>query len=96
MSSQTTTTIDPVPGVVMGGAPEVLREVSQQVSGLRDILWAARAGAELMDTAAWVESVKSQLDAVQLDVVRGLEARGDAKRMGRTTTRRHPPITPDG
>ena len=86
MSSQSTTTIDPVPGVDAGGAPEVLRDAGRLVSELREVLWAARSGGELMDTATVIEGVKSELDAIMLDVVREIEARDDAKRLGWAST----------
>ncbi len=85
MSSQTTT-IDPGLGVAVRGAPEVLRDAGRLVSELREVLWAARGGGELMDTAAGIETMKSELDAVMLDVVREIEVRGEAKRMGWAST----------
>ncbi len=86
MSSQTTTTIDPVPGVVVGPTPRALDEARQLVSGLADTLWAARGGAELMDTVVEIEALKSQLDAVLVDVARELDARDEVKRTGWAST----------
>jgi hypothetical protein len=82
VSSQTTTTIDPDLCVVVGGAPAVLSEARGLVTGLGETLWAARDGAELMDTVVGIEALKSQLDAVLLEVARELDARNEVTRSG--------------
>jgi hypothetical protein len=53
---------------------------------LRDTLWAAHDGAELMDTVAEIEALKSGLDAMELEVVRELEATGAVKDRGWAST----------
>src|SRR5659263_578056 len=56
------------------GIPAVLATVRRQVRELTDTLWAARDRGELMNTFAELEALKSTLDAVELEVVRELEA----------------------
>ena len=51
-----------------------------------ETLWAARDRVELMDTVAEIEALKSTLDAVQLGVVRELEATSAAKAVGCAST----------
>ena len=57
-----------------------------RVAGMADTLWAARDGGELMDVVAEVEALKSTLDAIELEVVRELEATGAVKSAGWAST----------
>jgi len=45
-------------------------------------LWAAHEGGELMDLVAEIEALKSTLDAVELQVVRQLDATGAVRGAG--------------
>ena len=58
----------------------------QQVAELAQTLWAARRGDELMDTVTQIETLKSTLDALELDVTRELEATHAVKPMGWAST----------
>jgi hypothetical protein len=51
-----------------------------------DTLWAAREGGELMEVVAEVEALKATLDALELPVVRELEATGVVKSVGWAST----------
>ncbi len=53
---------------------------------LTETLWAARQPAELMDLLAEVEALKSTLDALELGVVRELDATGAVKPAGWAST----------
>jgi hypothetical protein len=64
----------------------VLARIRGEVRDLADTLWAAREPSELMDTVAGIEALKSTLDAVQLRVVRELEATGGVKAAGWAST----------
>ena len=68
------------------GVPAALHQIRGQVRGLGDTLWAARDRAELMDTITEIEAVKSTLDALQLGVVRELEATAAVKAVGWAST----------
>ncbi len=68
------------------GVPAALHQIRGQVRDLTDTLWAARDRAELMDTVAEIEAVKSTLDALQLGVVRELEATAAVKAVGWAST----------
>ena len=56
------------------GAPGVLARMQGEVRELAHTLWAARQPGELMETVAEIEALKTTLDALELDVVRELEA----------------------
>ena len=58
----------------------------KQVTELAQTLWAARRGDELMDTVTQIETLKSTLDALELDVTRELEATHAVKPMGWAST----------
>lgn len=64
----------------------VLRGMRQQLAALGETLWAARAGDEIVDTTVEIEAIKSQLDALELDLVRELEARREPQRLGWAST----------
>ncbi len=68
------------------GVPAALAQMRGEVRGLAETLWAARDRAELMDTVAEIEAVKSTLDALQLGVVRELEATSAVKAVGWAST----------
>jgi hypothetical protein len=65
-----------------GGVPAALAGLRAQVGDLAGTLWAARGPVELMDTLVGIETLKSTLDALGLDVVRELEATGAVKPRG--------------
>ena len=69
-----------------GGVAGVLAEIRREVRGLVETLWAARDADELMDTVVEVEALKSTLDALELSVVRELEATGAVKQSGWAST----------
>ena len=81
-----TSTILPPQSPVTSGAPGVLGEAGLLIRGLRDVLWAARDDGEKMETVAAIESLKSQLEAVELDVVRELDATRGAQALGWAST----------
>jgi hypothetical protein len=56
------------------GIPAVIVQAQRQIRELADILWAARTPAELMDGIAEIEALKSTASAVQLAMVRELDA----------------------
>ena len=68
------------------GVVAVLDRVRGEVSGLSGTLWAARARGELMDGVAAIEALKSTLDAVELAMVRELDATGAVKPAGWAST----------
>ncbi len=68
------------------GVPGVLVGMRTQVRELAQTLWAARDRSELMATIAEVESLKATLDALELGVVRELEATGAVKTAGWAST----------
>jgi hypothetical protein len=61
-------------GPAVPGVPGALAAIRGQVGELAETLWAARDRAELMDTVTEIEALKSALDALELGVVRDLEA----------------------
>jgi len=67
-------------------APGRLAVLRSEVGELARTLWAARDRHELMDTVAEVEALKSALDALELEVVRELEATGAVKPLGWAST----------
>jgi hypothetical protein len=56
------------------GVPAVLERVRREVRELTSTLWAARSADEKMDTVAEIEALKSTLTAIELQVVRELDA----------------------
>jgi hypothetical protein len=56
------------------GIPAVLAQMRTRFAALTETLWAARPAGELMDTVAEIEALKSTLDALELGVVREVEA----------------------
>ena len=78
--------IDPLSTSGAGSVPGVLDRIRGEVRGLGGTLWAARSPAELMDGVVAVESLKSVLDAVELAMVRELEATSAVKAVGWAST----------
>lgn len=70
-----------------GSPAAVLDEIRGQVLELSRTLWAARSAGELTDTVTSIESLKSTLDAVALDVVAELDATNGVKDQGWASTR---------
>ena len=68
------------------GAAGVLTRMQGQVRELAETMWAARQPGELMDTVAEIEALKTRLDALELDVVRELEATDAVKPLGWAST----------
>ena len=68
------------------GVLERLGAMRSEAAELWHTLWAARDRAELMDVVAEVEALKSTLDALQLEVVRELEATNAVKPLGWAST----------
>ena len=66
--------------------PRVLARIRHHVAELASTLWAARPGAELMETVAEIEALRSTLDALELAVLVELEATGAAKTAGWAST----------
>ena len=83
MSSQP---IDPRNTTGAGGVAGALASVRGEVRGLTTTLWAARPRAELMDAVAEVEALKSTLDALELAMVRELDATHAVKEAGWAST----------
>ena len=83
MSSQP---IDPRGTTGSGGVAGALASVRGEVRGLTTTLWAARPRAELMDAVAEVEALKSTLDALELAMVRELDATHAVKEAGWAST----------
>jgi hypothetical protein len=75
------------PTPVSGSASEVLGIAAGMVAGLVDTLWAARSAGELLATVRAVEGLRSVLDAVQLQVVVEVDARGAAQGEGWASTK---------
>ena len=57
----------------------VLSVLRETVGDLADVLWAARAPEELLETLRQIERLRSALDAVQLQVVAELDATDGVK-----------------
>ena len=76
--------LDSTPGA--GGVPAELAQIRGVVRGLTDTLWAARSTNELMDTITEIEALKSTLDALELGVVRELDATNGVKTSGWAST----------
>jgi hypothetical protein len=68
------------------GVPAVLERVRRQIRELTSTLWAARSADEKMDTVAEIEALKATLDAVELQVVRELDATHAVKPLGWAST----------
>lgn len=78
---------DPEPAASgAAGVPRVLAGLRSQVHDLAQTLWAARDRAELMATVTEVEALKASLDALELGVVRELEATAAVKTVGWAST----------
>ena len=69
-----------------GGVAGELARFRSSVKAMGETLWAARGREELMDTVAEIEALKSSLDAVELEVVRELDATGAVKPAGWAST----------
>ncbi len=69
-----------------GGVAGELARFRSVVKAMGETLWAARGREELMDTVAEIEALKSSLDAVELEVVRELDATGAVKPAGWAST----------
>ena len=65
----------------------VVAAVTGAVAGLGQTLWAARAGAELVDMVRALERLRSVLDAVELGVIAEVHATGAAAGAGWASTR---------
>lgn len=65
----------------------VLSAVAEVVTGLDDTLWAARSPAELLGSLRMLERLRSALDAVQLQVVREVDATSAAATEGWASTK---------
>jgi hypothetical protein len=63
-----------------------LADLRGRANALTNTLWAARTPDELMDTFAEAEALKATLDALELGVVRELEATGAVKGSGWAST----------
>jgi hypothetical protein len=63
-----------------------LADLRGRANALTNTLWAARTPDELMDTFAEAEALKATLDALELGVVRELEATGAVKGAGWAST----------
>ena len=83
MSSQP---MDPRSTTGAQGVAGRLAAVRREVRGLASTLWAARDRGELMDAVAEVEALKSTLDALELAMVRELDATHAAKEAGWAST----------
>ncbi len=87
MSSQPNDPIStPGAGGSAGGLLVILQQMQHQMHELNQSLWAAHGPAELMDTVTALETLKSTADAVELAVVRELEATGAVKPVGWAST----------
>jgi hypothetical protein len=64
----------------------VLARIRDEVREVTQTLWAARPADELMDTVTEIEALKSSLDALELALVRELDASGAAKQEGWAST----------
>ncbi len=82
MSSTTLPPMDPS----VAGAPGVLAEATRLVGELLEVLWAARDAGEKAESVAAIEVLKSVLHAVELDVVRDLEATQAVQQLGWAST----------
>ena len=82
----TTQRHDPGSTASVPGVPGVLVAMQGRVSELAHTFWAARQPGELMDTVAEIEALKTTLDALELDVVRELEATDAVKPVGWAST----------
>lgn len=68
------------------GVPGALNAIRREIVELTRTMWAARRPTELMDTAAGIESLRSSLDALELDVLTELEATNAVKSLGWAST----------
>jgi hypothetical protein len=86
--------LEPTPGA--GAVPATIARIRGEVRELTDTMWAARDRAELMDTVAEIEALKSTLDAVELGAVRELDATGAVKGAGWASTQDYVTVTAGG
>ncbi|MEO5654167.1 MAG: hypothetical protein ABIN79_07985, partial [Marmoricola sp.] len=75
----TTQVIDPRSTSCAGGIAGSVARVRAEMRALTTTLFAARPRAELMEAVAEVEALKSTLDALELAMVRELDATGAVK-----------------
>ncbi len=68
------------------GVPGALTRIRADIRDLAQTMWAARRGEELMDTIAEIETLRSTLDALELDVVAEIEATHAVKPIGWAST----------
>ena len=68
------------------GVAGALARMQRRVQELSDTLWAARDSGALMDGVAALESLRSSLDALQLGMVRELDATQAVKPVGWAST----------
>ncbi|MEO5652636.1 MAG: hypothetical protein ABIN79_12695, partial [Marmoricola sp.] len=78
--------IDPRGTSCAGGIAGSVARLRQEARGLGSTLFAARPRAELMEAVAEVEALKSTLDALELAMVRELDATGAVKSVGWAST----------
>lgn len=84
-----------------GGVAAEIAQMRRRVAELVDTLWAACEPDGLRDLVAEVEALKATLDALELGVVRELEATGAVKPRGWATSTspdqgHHHPRAPPG
>jgi hypothetical protein len=68
------------------GASAVMERAAAVVGELEGVLWAARDDGEKMETVAAIESLKSQLDSIELAVVRDLDVTQGVRTLGWAST----------
>ena len=81
-----TTTLETPAEPQLTGAPAVVAEAASVLAELKDVIWAARADGEKMETVAALEELKSQIDAVELEVVHDLDATQAPRALGWAST----------
>src|SRR3954467_8380048 len=91
MSSTTTPTPPTTPPLAPPTKPPltpavVVETARDQLTGLTQVLWAARTPLELLATATGLEKLRSTLDAVLLQVVAEIDATGAARTEGWSST----------
>src|SRR3954454_6540243 len=77
---------DAVGPVGADGVAGALSRMQHRVQELTATLWAARDGVELMDGVAALEALRSSLDALELSMVRELDATQAVKPVGWAST----------
>lgn len=81
-----TTTAEPPVLSSLTGAPAVVARARAAVAELQDVVWGARDDGEKMETVAALEELKSRIDAVELEVIRELEATRGVQALGWAST----------